>query len=161
VIEDPVATLTSTERELAQLTGIVESDPIFIRFLDHPLIALAEKEQVLGPALGSDLTRRLVRILISLRKTRRLRDIYEAVAELARREETMADAEVRVPRPLSPDQESTLRRAVEQWAGRRVHLAVKIDEAVIGGVRLQVSGRVIDNTLRTRLENIKESLLAV
>jgi F-type H+-transporting ATPase subunit delta len=154
-------TLETTERDFKRLTTIVESEPLVLLFLDHPLIALAEKERVLERAIENDLTRRLLRVLIALRKSRRTRDVYETFADIVRRELAMVEAEVRVPRPLRPEEEAVLRRAIEEWTGRRVRLDVKLDEAVIGGVRVQVSGHVIDNTLRTRLENIKESLLAV
>jgi F-type H+-transporting ATPase subunit delta len=155
------STLETTEQDLKRLAEIVESEPLVLLFLDHPLITLAEKEHVLEGAMESDLTRRLLRVLIALRKSRRMRDVYDTFADIVRRELAMAEVEVRVPRPLSPDKQALLQRAIEAWVGRRVHLTVVVDESVIGGVRVQVSGRVVDNTLKSQLESIEENLLAV
>jgi len=155
------STLETTEQDLKRLADIVESEPLVLLFLDHPLITLAEKEHVLEGAMESDLTRRLLRVLIALRKSRRMRDVYDTFADIVRRELAMAEVEVRVPRPLSPDKQALLQRAIEAWVGRRVHLTVVVDESVIGGVRVQVSGRVVDNTLKSQLESIEENLLAV
>ena len=155
------STLETTERDLKRLADIIEAEPLVVLFLDHPLITLAEKERVLEEAVESDLTRRLLRVLIALRKSRRMRDVYDTFAEIVRRELAMAEVEVRVPRPLSSEKQTLLQRAIESWVGRRVHLTVVIDESVIGGVRVQVNGHVVDNTLKTQLESIEENLLAI
>jgi len=154
------STLETTEQDLKRLAEIVESEPLVVLFLDHPLVTLAEKERVFEGAIESDLTRRLLRVLIALRKSRRMRDVYDTFAEIVRRELAMAEVEVRVPRPLTPDKQEFLQRAIETWLGRRVHLTVVVDETVIGGVRVQVNGRVVDNTLKSQLESIEENLLA-
>ena len=160
MIDELTSTLQTTEHDLKRLTDIIESEPLVVLFLDHPLIALAEKERVLEGAIESDLTRRLLRVLIALRKSRRMRDVYDTFAEMVRHELAMAEVEVRVPRPLSPNKQVLLQRAIEAWVGRRVHLTVVVDDSVIGGVRAQVNGRVVDNTLRSQLESIGENLLA-
>jgi len=151
--------LQTTEHDLKRLADIIEADPLVVLFLDHPLITLAEKERVLDGAVENDLTQRLLRVLIALRKSRRMRDVYDTFADMVRRELALAEVDVRVPRPLSPDKQAQLHRAIEQWVGRRVHLTVVIDESLIGGVRVQVNGRVVDNTLRSLLESIEEKLL--
>jgi F-type H+-transporting ATPase subunit delta len=155
-----IARLESTEHDLKRLADIIEADPLVVLFLDHPLITLAQKEHVLDEAIESDLTRRLLRVLIGLRKSRRMRDVYDTFADMVRRELALAEVEVRVPRPLAPDKQALLQGAIEQWVGRRVHMTVVVDESVIGGVRVQVDGRVIDNTLRSQLKSIGEKLLA-
>jgi len=153
--------LESTERDLERLTELVEAEPQVVRFLDHPLISLDEKERVLARAIETDLTRRLLRALISLRKSRRMRDVYDTFADIVRRELEMAEVEVRVARPLAPDRQALLHQAIEAWLRRRVRLTVVVDESLIGGIRVQVDGKVIDNTLKSRLETIKETLLGV
>ncbi len=157
--EYATGTLESTERDLERLSEIIEAEPQVVLFLDHPLIALDEKERVLEGAIENDLTRRLLRALIALRKSRRMRDVNDTFADIVRRELEMAEVEVRVPRPLMPELQALLHQALEAWLKRRIHLTVVVDESLIGGVRVQVNGKVIDNTLKSRLETIKELLL--
>jgi len=155
-----VERLQTTEHDLKRLADIIEADPLVVLFLDHPLITLAEKEHVLDRAFESDITRRLLRVLIGLRKSRRMRDVYDTFADMVRRELALTEVEVRLPRPVTPDRQAMLQRAIEEWLGRRVHLTVVIDESLIGGVRVQVNGRVVDNTLQSQLKSIEEKLLA-
>ena len=151
--------LETTEDDLKRLTDIVEAEPRVVPFLDHPLIALDEKERVLDEAVESDLTRRLLRAIIGLRKSRRMRDVYDTFADIVRHELEMADVEVRVPHPLSPDMQALLHQAIEAWVKQRIRLTVVVDESVIGGVRVQVNGKVVDNTLKSQLDDIREKLL--
>ena len=151
--------LETTEQDLKRLADIVEAEPLVVLFLDHPLITLAEKEHVLEKAIDSDLTRRLLRVLIGVRKSRRMRDVYDTFADMLRRELSMVEVEVRVPHPLAPEKQETLQRAIEEWVGRRVRTTFVVDESVIGGVRVMADGRVADNTLKTQLQSIKENLL--
>jgi len=155
-----VERLQTTEHDLKRLADIIEADPLVVLFLDHPLITLAEKEHVLDRAFESDITRRLLRVLIALRKSRRMPDVYDTFADMVRRELALTEVEVRLPRPVTPDRQAMLQRAIEEWLGRRVHLTVVIDESLIGGVRVQVNGRVVDNTLQSQLKSIEEKLLA-
>jgi len=154
-----VSGLEATEQDLKRLAEIIETEPLVVLFLDHPLISVAEKEHVLEEAIDSDLTRRLLRVLIAVRKSRRMRDVYDTFADMLRRELAMVEVEVRVPRPLSPEKQAALQRAIEEWVGRRVQVTFIIDESVIGGVRALAGGRVADNTLKTQLESIEENLL--
>jgi len=153
------STLETTEQDLKRLADIIEAEPLVVPFLDHPLITLDEKERVLDGAVETDLTRRLLRAIIGLRKSRRMRDVYDTFADIVRHELEMAEVEVRVPRSLSPDMQELLQRAIEAWVRQRIRLTVVIDESVIGGVRVQVNGKVVDNTLKSQLEGIQEKLL--
>jgi F-type H+-transporting ATPase subunit delta len=154
-----VSGLEATEQDLKRLADIVEAEPLVVLFLDHPLITLAEKEHVLEKAIDSDLTRRLLRVLIGVRKSRRMRDVYDTFADMLRRELAMVEVEVRVPQPLSPEKQETLQHAIEEWVGRRVQITFVVDASVIGGVRALAGGRVADNTLKSQLESIEENLL--
>lgn len=107
----------------------------------------------------NELTRRLLRALIALRKTPRTHDVYDTFAGIVRRELEMAEVEVRVARPLAPVQRELLQQAIEAWLKRRISLTVVVDESLIGGVRVQVSGRVVDNSLKSQLDTIKDALL--
>lgn len=157
--DELTGTLETTEQDLKRLTAIIETEPLVVPFLDHPLITLDEKERVLDGAVETDLTRRLLRAIIGLRKSRRMRDVYDTFADIVRHELEMAEVEIRVPRPLSPDMQELLQRAIEAWVRQRIRLTVVIDESVIGGVRVQVNGKVVDNTLKSQLEGIRERLL--
>ena len=61
--------------------------------------------------------------------------------------------------PLLDEERERLETTLSETLDTRVRLAVQVDPAVLGGVRVRVGSRVIDGTLRRRLEQLREQLL--
>ena len=64
-------------------------------------------------------------------------------------------AEVRSAIALSADQQQRLAAALTKVTGKPVNLKVVVDESVLGGLVAVVGDEVIDDTVRTRLEQLK------
>lgn len=116
------------------------------------LTAVAETVELKGLALNFLLVvarnRRLFAVLDMIRG-------YKALAATARGE---ISAEVRTAHPLSPAHAATLREALSAHAGRDVTLVTKVEPALIGGLIVKIGSRMIDTSLRTRLNALKVSM---
>ncbi len=60
--------------------------------------------------------------------------------------------------PLSASQKEKLRLKAQSQLGREVILEEKLDESLIGGLRLEINGRVYDSSVKRHLERIRESI---
>jgi F-type H+-transporting ATPase subunit delta len=147
------------EADLARLAQVL-ADPDVARFVRHPRIPLAEKERVLHPTAGTELARRLLDALLDSRETDLIQEIHDSYARLRKRHAGLVDVEVRTPQPLTPGQQERIRAAVRRFTGRTVELRPVVDPELIGGVRLRIDGRVVDDSLRARLNTLEERLLA-
>ena len=49
-----------------------------------------------------------------------------------------------------------IRAELEKRFGRNITLSCEVDPSLIGGVRVEVDGRVIDGSIRNKLEQIKD-----
>jgi F-type H+-transporting ATPase subunit delta len=65
---------------------------------------------------------------------------------------------VHVAKPLGAAETERLRAALGRQYGREVHLNVLVDPGVIGGVRIEVGGDVIDGTVSSRLDEARRRL---
>lgn len=65
---------------------------------------------------------------------------------------------VYVASPMSADQKAKLRAKAALKLGHEVILEERIDPSVIGGLRLEIDGRVYDSSVRRHLERLKESI---
>ncbi|MDZ5620825.1 F0F1 ATP synthase subunit delta [Nocardioides sp. HM23] len=67
-------------------------------------------------------------------------------------------ATVWVAQPLSDDEARRLSEALTAQYGRPVHLNVVVDPDVIGGVKVEIGGDVIDGTIASRLDAARRKL---
>ncbi|WP_183100287.1 F0F1 ATP synthase subunit delta [Nocardioides pelophilus] len=67
-------------------------------------------------------------------------------------------ATVRVARPLGAGEEQRLTAALTAQYGRPVHLNVVVDPDVIGGIKVEIGGDVIDGTTPTRLDDARRKI---
>jgi len=89
-----------------------------------------------------------------LRTEQALERYVEAAA--ARRRQLVAH--VVVARPLSDEHRSRLAAALERLYGRAPRLNVDVDPDVVGGLRVQVGGELVDGTMLSRLETARRKL---
>jgi F-type H+-transporting ATPase subunit delta len=67
-------------------------------------------------------------------------------------------AEVRTAVPLTSDQLDRLKAALENATGKRLNLKATVDPSVVGGIVATVGDTVIDDTVRTRIDQLKSRL---
>lgn len=83
---------------------------------------------------------------------------YRALVADARGEMT---AEVTSAEKLSAAQVTKLKSALKATVGRDVQLETKIDASILGGLIVRVGSRMVDSSLRTKLQNLKTSMKGV
>jgi len=77
---------------------------------------------------------------------------YKALAAQARGEVT---AQVTSAEPLSEAHAQALREALAAQAGKKVGLDLKVDPKLIGGLVVKIGSRMIDTSLKTRLNALE------
>ena len=74
----------------------------------------------------------------------------------------VARADVTVAEPLKDAHLLALKEALAQVSGgRSVELAVKVDPAIIGGLVVKLGSRMVDGSLRTKLNAIRTRMKEV
>ena len=62
--------------------------------------------------------------------------------------------------PLTEEQTASLREMIGRRTGLEPMIAARVDEALLGGMIVQVGDKVFDSSVRTRIETIRNQLLA-
>jgi F-type H+-transporting ATPase subunit delta len=91
----------------------------------------------------------------------RARDLPAVIDSLVRKSaeaQKKAVAEVRSAIALSEEQRVRLAEAIEKSTGKSVEVKIVVDPSVLGGLVTTVGDTVIDGSVRTRLEQLKNSL---
>ncbi len=152
-----------TRRELAELTELVDAQQELHDVLLRPLYSADRRKAVLravAERLGSDATlQHFFAYLIDQRRIVDLPAIRSEFDTLADEAAGRAEARVRSASPLDDAARQRLAQALTARTGREVKLHVEVDPELIGGVVAQVGDLVFDGSIRTQLEQLRESLV--
>jgi F-type H+-transporting ATPase subunit delta len=98
--------------------------------------------------------------LVSNPRGRRLDATLRSSARVAADQVGSELATVTVAAPLSLTQQQRLARVLEQTAGRAVQVKTVVDPEIIGGIRIQIADDIIDGSVRARLDDLRQQLVA-
>jgi len=128
----------------------------------HPASApdarLAAVDQLAGPLALSVATANLLRLLVERRRVADLPLLAASYRQLVDEQVGRVQATVTSARPLSDEQRSAVEAALRARTGKHVVLEAKVDPSVLGGMRAQVGSVVLDGTVKTHLERLRETL---
>ena len=151
-------TLALVEDELFRVACAFESNEQLRNTLSDATIPADRRQQVAEQLLGakaSNTTTQLVSLVVGSGQVRDLPAIVDSLVKRASSEKQQEVAEVRSAVALSDDQKTRLTAALTKVTGKPVNLKVVIDPSVLGGLVAVVGDEVIDDTVRTRLDQLK------
>jgi F-type H+-transporting ATPase subunit delta len=130
--------------------------------LREPKIPARRKEQALREALSANVLPTSLNLAL-LVVQRELVDLMPNIAaelqQMVFDYKNQATAEVTTAVPLDEQQEDLVKRALERRTGKAILLQTRVDPTILGGVVARVGDRVIDGSVRQRLEVLKRQLL--
>ncbi|HET9772943.1 MAG TPA: ATP synthase F1 subunit delta [Acidimicrobiia bacterium] len=128
--------------------------PQFRRDDKRRILNMAFEGKVGRPVLG------LLNILVEKRRESLLDNVVEEFGRYRDRHEGRIQARVVSARKLDDETLAALQSALEQRTKRSVVLTETVNPDVIGGLRVNVGDRVLDNTVRRTLQDMRRSLAA-
>ncbi len=146
--------------ELERLVDLLEGTEAGA-FLAAPQVPFGAKEQLVHQALAGFLpeVRNLVLLLVRRRRIRLLRRIFEEFGRLANEYRGVAVAEVTSAVPLEDADKAVVIRQLSELTGKRVLLRTRVDPSILGGLIVRIGDKLIDGSVRTRLERLRETLI--
>jgi F-type H+-transporting ATPase subunit delta len=150
------AWLSSFDVAEARLTG---SD--VTRLLASPAIPAAAREGLLARLLGDAVSgppRNLMALLIRRGRFDQLPAVAAEFRRLHRRREGIVEAMVTSAAPLDAAEVTALEQRLATMAGARIELSQRIDASLIGGLQVRLGDRLLDGSVRGRLERLRTRL---
>jgi len=154
-------TMAEVAESYGAVVEVVRRNPALTRFLEGPQVATQEKKELIGNLLGPRVEPILVRFLQLLIDKNRIEYLVEIGEEFAAQVEQArgyARARVTTAVALPDDLATELTERLARLTGAKIILERRIDPEVIGGVQVRVGDTVIDGTVRTRLDQLREHL---
>jgi F-type H+-transporting ATPase subunit delta len=154
-------TLTDVEEELFRFSQALEGSDELRTALTDPGIPAARRQQIVEDLLGGrvlPVTVALVSMVVGAGRGKDLPAIVRQLVERSAAEANKEVAEVRSAIALDAGQRERLAQALNAATGKVVEVKVVVDPSVLGGIVTQVGDTVIDGSVRSRLEQLKQAL---
>lgn len=148
------------KQELDQFDALIAESPDLNRLVRSPVFGADEQLKALSAILDkaglTGITANFLRVITTNRRLFAVRDMIRAYRALVAQHKGEVVAKVTVAEPLNDQNKEALKGALKSvTGGKDIDMDVTIDPAIIGGLVVKVGSRMVDTSLRTKLNSIK------
>jgi F-type H+-transporting ATPase subunit delta len=133
------------------------------RLLGTKTMPMSSRVELVVGAIGTSVSRPVLNLILLLLRRGRIEDLPRVAAEFRRLDNErkgITTATATTALPLKADEVQALTTRLEQFTGGRVELDVKVDPSLLGGLVVRVGDRMIDGSVRGRLERLRTRLVS-
>lgn len=153
---------SSIYQNACDFSGVLERSSDLKIALSHPNIQKADRKKIMSEVLASSgydhLFCNFLKVLADRSKIALFPKILAEYEALRDKASGRIRAQVYVAQNISAAQKQTLKTKIEGQLGHEVVLQERIEPSIIGGFRLEINGRVYDNSIRRHLERLSEEM---
>lgn len=155
--------LESVQADLQAIQTIASTHPDLLKVLAAPTVPLTDKQTVVA-TLSQGADPLVHNLLVMLLDYGRIEALLLVIADYSARYFDalgLIEAQVTTATALTATQETALEQAIaKRFGAAGVTLVTRIDESLLGGVKMQIKDRVIDGSVKQRLAKLRAALLA-
>ncbi len=154
--------LDQVAADLKALADLLEKSADFRRLVTSPALGRDDQAKGLFAVLDgsgiAQLTRNFLGVIANNGRLSLLADMIAAYTTLLAHHRGEVTAEVTSATPLSEGQMAALKAKLKAIAGRDVTLQAHTDSSILGGLVVKLGSRMIDSTLKTKLNNLQTAM---
>ena len=157
--------LEQAERDLASFQAMLDGSADLRRLVLSPVLTAADQGKALGAVLRaagiSGLVANFLQLIARNRRLFGVADMMKGFRALLARERGEVTADVATAHPLTPEQVQMLSDTLRTSIGKNVRIDTRVDPNLLGGLVVKVGSRMIDSSLRTKLNNLKVAMKGI
>jgi F-type H+-transporting ATPase subunit delta len=148
--------------DLNQFDALLSDSADLKRLVRSPVFSAEVQMKALDAVMDragiSGTSAKFLRVLTANRRLFAVSDVIRAFRALVANFKGEATAEVTVAEQLNDKNLDALKAALKTVTGKDVALNVKVDPSIIGGLVVKLGSRMVDSSLRTKLNSIKHAM---
>lgn len=156
--------LDDIQREFEFVAQTLIEYPAFNEIICTPKIGNSEKKTVILETFENHISQTLLNFLKIIIDKKRGTDILDIKKDFDRRvddHKNIVKAKVESVIPLTEEQLETLKGNLKKLTGKEVLLSNQINPELLGGISIQMGDRVIDGSVKFKLEGMLEGLTQI
>ncbi|HLZ04684.1 MAG TPA: F0F1 ATP synthase subunit delta [Bradyrhizobium sp.] len=154
--------IDAVKADLDKFDAMLEESADLKRLVRSPVFAADTQSRALSAVLDqagiTGISANFLKVLTANRRLFAVSDVIRAFNALVAKFKGEASADVTVAEPLSDKNLDALKSALKAISGKDVILNVKVDPSIIGGLVVKLGSRMVDSSLRTKLNSIKHAM---
>jgi len=152
----------AVKADLDRFGVMVDDNPELARLVRSPVFTADEQAKALTAVLSNagigGLAAKFLLLVASNRRLFAIGQILKAFRLLVAQHKGEVTAEVTVAEKLDDRHLAALKGALKNVTGKDVDLDVKVDPSIIGGLIVKLGSRMVDTSLKTKLNAIKHAM---
>ena len=157
--------IETVEADVKTFQAMLDSSEDLRRLVRSPVIPAGDQLHALTALLGkaniSALTTNFFKLIARNRRLYAVADILKTFRALLARERGEVSADVATAHALTPEQMQILSDSLKASIGKNVQINTRVDANLLGGLIVKVGSRMIDSSLRTKLNNLKVAMKGI
>jgi F-type H+-transporting ATPase subunit delta len=154
--------IDAVKTDLDKFEAMLRESPDLLRLVRSPVFSTGTQAKalaaVLDKAVVGGTTAKFLKVLTANRRLFAVTDVIRAFRALVAKFRGEATADVTVAEKLNDKNLDALKTALKSVTGKDVALNVKVDPSIIGGLIVKLGSRMVDSSLRTKLNSIKYAM---
>ncbi len=156
---DSQSKIDSVLKDLNDIEAMLQSSEDFARLVSSPLISreqqIASVQAIAKQAKFQDITSNFLSLLAQNRRLNMVQSVLMAIQMEASSRRGELAALVQSAFKLTAAQEKALSESLAKAVGQAVAVQVEVKEDLIGGMVVTVGSKMIDNSVKRKLERLK------
>jgi len=151
--------------DLDRFDALIAENPDLQRLVRSPVFSAEEQQAALAAVLAragiGGTAANFLRLVTAKRRLFAVRDMIRALRALVARHKGEVTARVTVAEQLNDRHLAALKDALNAVTGKDVALDIHVEPAIIGGLVVKIGSRMVDASLRTKLNAMKHAMKEV
>jgi F-type H+-transporting ATPase subunit delta len=154
--------IDAVKADLDRFEALLNDSADLARLVRSPVFSADAQSRALTAVLDkagfSGISANFLMVLTANRRLFAVADVIRAFRALVAKFKGEATADVTVAETLADKNLDALKAALKSVTGKDVILNVKVDPSIIGGLIVKLGSRMVDSSLRTKLNSIKHAM---
>lgn len=148
--------------DVNEVISILQENMDFIKLLSHPRVSKEDKiklvEEAFKGKISDDITGLIV-MIVKKDHSRQLIDTLKAFIKMVKDYKNIGEATVTSAIELSEDKKKAiLSKLIETTKYSSLEISYFVDKSIMGGLIIRIEDRVVDSSIKTKLNMLSKSL---
>lgn len=147
--------------ELRGIDALLCEYPEYVRLLGAPNVPIKERQRMLDESFGGrceEYILSFLKLMVERGYAYFLRECITVYEDIYLERHGVVRARVRVAKPLDEQRLEKLRARLEAYSQKKVEMKVTVDPTLIGGIRVELDGKLLEGDVRSRLDKMRSDM---